>query len=659
MADIYLASGNPRRANSTRRYLYCGVWASGVLLIGSLSWIPGAAAQNINDILRILLPPQQQQAAPPPVYVPPPTYSPPVTHRPQYVPRPAVTRAEIQRAQHMLNDLGYDAGPPDGAAGHRTISALNAFQRANGLADTASIDKQALATLTAIHRHVMASNALPMPADTSAATTSPASLPADAPPLSPASAIARPSSAALARPSFDCNRASTPTETTLCNNPALAMLDVQLSELYLRQLPGQAPQKAKAQQEQRNWLAQRNRCGADASCLFNAYSERIAQLGAANQASPTTATSETATTSTTNQVVQAAPSTPRSEITRAPESSAASPVASMDRVPRILVVGKGIKARTFKDFVAEVKANPGTINYASVGEGGSHHRAMEMLSQRAGLEMVHIPHRRSASALLDVASGEVSAMIASLASSNALIQSGKVFPIAVASATRLPELPDVPTLTEEGIEDVEAAALAGMRPAAGAPSDPALNYSPRENKLMASPGRPPVIVPETYSEPDEEEIRLAIMRDMAAGGGRMLSPSAVEIGAPPFDQLMPIRLDATKVEKDSCTQMSDSVAYTCKFRLFLKMSLPPQSRSFINMGGGNQFFDNLLDKYLASVNNATPGLKAHVFVLTDQGWRSPSMRKESVDATLKTYAETLSDWPECRLVQVGNQLRCD
>ncbi len=325
----------------------------------------------------------------------------------------------------------------------------------------------------------------------------------------------------------------------------------------------------------------------------------------------------------------------------------------------ILVVGKGVKARTFKDFVAEVKANPGSIDYASVGDDSSHHRAMEMLSQRAGLDMVHIPYRRSASALLDVANGYVSAMMASLATSKALIQSGKLVPIAVANATRLPEFPDVPTLTEEGIEGVEAAALAGMRPAAGTPIDPALNYSPRENKLMASPGRLPVIVPETYSEPDEEEIRLAIMRDMAAGGGRMLSPTAVEIGAPPFDQLMPIRLDATKVEKESCNPVTGPLAYTCKFRLYLKVSLPPQSKSFLNMGGGNEFFDGLMSKYFASVNNATPGLRAHVFVLTDQGWRSPSMRKESIDATLKTYAETLSHWPECRLVQAGNQLRCD
>ncbi|QAA93472.1 hypothetical protein CKA81_06190 [Pollutimonas thiosulfatoxidans] len=660
MADLCMVSESGTQANCRRRRLCWGVWASCVLLMGFLLWMPNATAQNINDILRILMPPsQQQQAVPPPVYVPPPTYSPPATHSRQHVPKPGVSRAETQQAQHMLNELGYDAGPADGAAGHRTISALNAFQRANGLAVTASIEKQGLATLAAIHRHIVASNALTMQTEPSAAAASPASLPADALPSPSASAIVRPDSATLAHPSFDCTRASTPTETTLCSNAALAMLDVQLSELYSRQLSGQGPQKAKAQQEQRHWLAQRNRCGADASCLFNAYSERIAQLGSPSQANASPAASQTATLSTTNQVVQAKPSTPSSVMTKATQSSAASPAASMDRVPMMLVVGKGTKARTFKEFVAEAKANPGSITYASSGEGSAHHLAMETLSQRAGLNIVHIPFRSSATALFDVAGGQVSAMMANLDTSKALIQSGKVVPIAVAHATRLPEFPNVPTLTEEGIEGVEAAALAGTRKAPAAPADPALNYSSRENQLMASPGRLPVIVPETYSEPDEEEIRLAIMRDMAAGGGRMLSPTAVEIGAPPFDQLMPIRLDATKVEKESCNPMTGRLAYTCEFRLYLKVSMPPQSMGFLRMGGGNEFFENLLDKQLASVNNATPGLKAHVFVLTDQGWRSPSMRKESIDATLKTYSETLSDWPECRLVQVGNELRCD
>lgn len=147
------------------------------------------------------------------------------------------------------------------------------------------------------------------------------------------------------------------------------------------------------------------------------------------------------------------------------------PVTLMGRFPMILVVGEGTKARTFKDFIAEVKAKPGATNYASAGAGSPHHLAMEMLSQRAGLDMVHVPYRGAAPALVDVAGGQVSAMMTDLAAGNALIQSGKLIPIAVANATRLPQFPNIPTLAEEGIQGAEAAALVGMVVAAGTPKD--------------------------------------------------------------------------------------------------------------------------------------------------------------------------------------------
>ncbi|NYT61174.1 hypothetical protein H0A66_02380 [Alcaligenaceae bacterium] len=187
----------------------------------------------------------------------------------------------------------------------------------------------------------------------------------------------------------------------------------------------------------------------------------------------------------------------------------------------------------------------------------------------------------------------------------------------------------------------------------------ALNHSKRENRLMASPGRLPLTVPESYTEPDDQEIGLAIMREMTAGGGRMLSPTTVEIGAPPFDRLMPIRLDSMKVEKEKCKRMSDSHAYTCSFRHFLQLSFPEQTRQFFRRGGYNEFFEGMIEKLLKSVNNAKPGVKTHVFVLTGKGWRSPTMRQQSIEATLKFYADTISAFPQCKLVQVGNQFMCD
>ncbi|WP_084386786.1 peptidoglycan-binding domain-containing protein [Castellaniella caeni] len=129
--------------------------AAGLALL--ITSVPNARAQNLNDLLRIIIPPlTQQRPTPPPVYVPPPTHTPAPQPYPQQrapAPAPTLSRVEIQQTQQMLNDMGYDTGVPDGSAGPKTIAALNAFQRDNGLPVTARVDKSTAATLAAIHRH--------------------------------------------------------------------------------------------------------------------------------------------------------------------------------------------------------------------------------------------------------------------------------------------------------------------------------------------------------------------------------------------------------------------------------------------------------------------------------------------------------------------------
>jgi tripartite-type tricarboxylate transporter receptor subunit TctC len=147
------------------------------------------------------------------------------------------------------------------------------------------------------------------------------------------------------------------------------------------------------------------------------------------------------------------------------------PVTLMGRFPMILVVGPGINATSAKDFIAQAKARPGGLNYASAGAGSPHHLAMELLKSEAGLFMVHAPYRGAAPALADVAGGQVPAMMVDLAAGSAFIKSGKVKALAVANATRLPQLPDVPTFAELGYKNVEAAALVGMVVPAATPTD--------------------------------------------------------------------------------------------------------------------------------------------------------------------------------------------
>lgn len=147
------------------------------------------------------------------------------------------------------------------------------------------------------------------------------------------------------------------------------------------------------------------------------------------------------------------------------------PVTLMGRFPMILVVGPGEDSKTAKDFVAKAKAKPGGFNYASAGAGSPHHLAMELLKAQAGIFMVHVPYRGAAPALADVAGGQVPAMMVDLATGSGFIKGGKVRPLAVANATRLPQLPDVPTFAEMGFKNVEAAALVGMVVPAATPPD--------------------------------------------------------------------------------------------------------------------------------------------------------------------------------------------
>jgi tripartite-type tricarboxylate transporter receptor subunit TctC len=146
------------------------------------------------------------------------------------------------------------------------------------------------------------------------------------------------------------------------------------------------------------------------------------------------------------------------------------PVTLMGRFPMILVTSPTSGITSAKDFIDKARAGNG-LNYGSAGAGSPHHLAMELLKVETGLKLTHVPYKGAAPALQDLAGGQVPAMMVDLAAGNAFIKGGKVKPLAVAHASRLPQLPDVPTFAELGIKNVEAAALVGMVVPAGTPAD--------------------------------------------------------------------------------------------------------------------------------------------------------------------------------------------
>ncbi len=146
------------------------------------------------------------------------------------------------------------------------------------------------------------------------------------------------------------------------------------------------------------------------------------------------------------------------------------PVTLMGRLPMILVVTPSHPAKDAREFIAQAKAASNGTPYASAGAGSPHHLAMELLKTEAGLKLTHVPYKGAAPALTDVAGGQVPAMMVDMAAGAGFIKGGKVRPLAVAHATRLAQLPDVPTFTELGFKQVEAAALVGLVAPSGTPA---------------------------------------------------------------------------------------------------------------------------------------------------------------------------------------------
>jgi len=145
------------------------------------------------------------------------------------------------------------------------------------------------------------------------------------------------------------------------------------------------------------------------------------------------------------------------------------PITQIMSSPSVLVVNINLPIRTLDELVAYIKARPGKLSYASSGAGGMQHHAGELLKLRAGIDALHIPYKGAAPALTDVIGGTVDFGFKTASGVMPAIQSGKVRPIAVAGSARLAQLPDVPTMAEAGMPDLEADSWNGLFAPAGTP----------------------------------------------------------------------------------------------------------------------------------------------------------------------------------------------
>lgn len=146
------------------------------------------------------------------------------------------------------------------------------------------------------------------------------------------------------------------------------------------------------------------------------------------------------------------------------------PVAQLAVVPNVLVVNpQRIKARNVADLIAQAKAQPGKLSFASAGNGTSIHLAGELFASMTGISMVHIPYRGSGPAVSDLIGGQVDMMFDSVSSARPHLQAGKVLALGVTTRQRSSTLPDLPTIEQGGVTGYDVTPWFGVFAPAGTP----------------------------------------------------------------------------------------------------------------------------------------------------------------------------------------------
>ena len=163
------------------------------------------------------------------------------------------------------------------------------------------------------------------------------------------------------------------------------------------------------------------------------------------------------------------------------------PVALLVTVPNVLVVNTDVPAKSVKELIALIKANPDRYSYGSSGTGSTQHLAGEAFAHELGLKMTHVPYKGSSQALADLVGGQIQMSFDTTSSSMGHIKSGKIRPLAVMSPQRSRELPDVPTLREVGVPNVEMSTWYGLFATAGTPKDTLDRLSAETVKVLKMP----------------------------------------------------------------------------------------------------------------------------------------------------------------------------
>lgn len=193
------------------------------------------------------------------------------------------------------------------------------------------------------------------------------------------------------------------------------------------------------------------------------------------------------------------------------------PMSMMASAPNVLIIAPSKGIKTIQEFVAYGKANPGKLNFATVGVGSAVHMSAERFRVAAGYEAVHIPFKGGAEALGEVLTGRVDYYFCPIATALPHIREGKLLALAVSSKTRSPQLPDVPTTLEAGFRNSDYTLWIGILGPVGTPKAVTEKLNAEMKKAMESPVlkekldkigvQPMILSPDEFSALIKDEIK--------------------------------------------------------------------------------------------------------------------------------------------------------
>jgi tripartite-type tricarboxylate transporter receptor subunit TctC len=163
------------------------------------------------------------------------------------------------------------------------------------------------------------------------------------------------------------------------------------------------------------------------------------------------------------------------------------PITLVATLPLALVLHPGVPARSVQELIALARAKPGTLNFASAGNGGPTHLAGEVLKSMAHIDIVHVPYKGNAAGLTALVGGEVQMMFSNLLTSMPHVRSGRLRAVGISSAQRSPQAPELPTIAESGVPGYDVAPWYGILGPAGLPAAIVVKWNREVARILRLP----------------------------------------------------------------------------------------------------------------------------------------------------------------------------